>query len=167
MRQLRLALIPNERRSLKRTNSSTLTIVVSSLRLKLLHVTPKEEHRRCTSCNQLKKLLKSFDINFSGANGSVFRKHQCKNCRKTIATQRRKLSKQVSISAYIGKKCAICQNLLSKKGYRRAVIDHDHETGKLRGVLCNNCNTGMGKLGDSVEGLRRAIDYLSRGNSRV
>jgi hypothetical protein len=39
-------------------------------------------------------------------------------------------------------------------------VDHDHATGALRGILCNLCNSGIGALGDSVEGLREALRYL-------
>lgn len=41
-------------------------------------------------------------------------------------------------------------------------IDHDHETGKVRGHLCNNCNTGLGKLGDTIESLQEALNYLRK-----
>lgn len=41
-------------------------------------------------------------------------------------------------------------------------IDHDHQTGDVRGLLCISCNTALGKLGDTVEGLMRAIRYLSK-----
>lgn len=44
----------------------------------------------------------------------------------------------------------------------RLVIDHDHTTGQLRGLLCNGCNTALGKFQDSISGLERAIDYLRR-----
>lgn len=40
--------------------------------------------------------------------------------------------------------------------------DHDHETNELRGILCARCNTGLGKLGDNIEGLTRALNYLRR-----
>lgn len=40
------------------------------------------------------------------------------------------------------------------------VMDHDHESGNFRGWLCTPCNTGLGKLGDSIAGLQRAIEYL-------
>ena len=43
---------------------------------------------------------------------------------------------------------------------RRYHVDHCHETGRIRGVLCAGCNTGLGKLGDNREGLLRALDYL-------
>lgn len=42
------------------------------------------------------------------------------------------------------------------------VADHDHTTGKFRGWLCMQCNTGLGKLGDTIEGLCFAITYLRR-----
>jgi hypothetical protein len=42
----------------------------------------------------------------------------------------------------------------------RLNIDHCHDTGKVRGLLCTSCNTALGKLGDRVEDLRRAIRYL-------
>ena len=40
------------------------------------------------------------------------------------------------------------------------VLDHNHLTGNFRGWLCDNCNHGLGLLGDSLQGLLRAIDYL-------
>jgi len=40
------------------------------------------------------------------------------------------------------------------------VVDHDHLTGEFRGHICKNCNTGIGKLDDSVEGVMKALLYL-------
>jgi hypothetical protein len=57
-------------------------------------------------------------------------------------------------------RCAICRTPLSLLS--RIHIDHCHNSGKIRGLLCNNCNTGMGMLGDDVKILRRAIRYLQR-----
>lgn len=47
-------------------------------------------------------------------------------------------------------------------GPRRRHIDHDYETGFVRGVLCPSCNTGIGKLGDTIASLERALTYLRR-----
>jgi recombination endonuclease VII len=41
-----------------------------------------------------------------------------------------------------------------------AVVDHIHGTSLVRGYLCHGCNTGLGKLGDDMEGLQRAMRYL-------
>lgn len=41
-------------------------------------------------------------------------------------------------------------------------LDHCHETGVFRGWLCSSCNMGLGLLGDNIESLDRAIDYLKR-----
>jgi len=40
-------------------------------------------------------------------------------------------------------------------------VDHCHTTGKIRGLLCSGCNTGIGKLKDSPEILSKAIEYLN------
>ena len=41
-------------------------------------------------------------------------------------------------------------------------LDHDHDTGEFRGWLCMGCNMSIGQLGDNLEGLQRAIEYLKR-----
>lgn len=54
--------------------------------------------------------------------------------------------------------CAICGAPPSES--RRHHIDHDHETGVVRGLLCSNCNTAMGRFGDDPERLMEALRYL-------
>lgn len=55
--------------------------------------------------------------------------------------------------------CAIChQAPTEKKG--KLHIDHDHETGEFRALLCGNCNRGLGIFQDSAELLRAAALYL-------
>jgi len=52
--------------------------------------------------------------------------------------------------------CAIC----SKTCTRSLAVDHDHITGVVRGLLCNNCNRGLGHLQDDVTILENAVSYL-------
>lgn len=53
-----------------------------------------------------------------------------------------------------GGKCAICDKP------KRLLVDHDHKTGMVRGLLCHSCNVGIGLLGDSLESVKRAAVYL-------
>lgn len=55
-------------------------------------------------------------------------------------------------------RCAIC--LMVPKTQLSLDIDHDHATGKVRGLLCSVCNTGLGSMRDSIQALQRAIEYL-------
>ncbi len=58
-----------------------------------------------------------------------------------------------------GNKCAICGAAPSS---RKLHIDHCHTTGLLRGVLCHNCNIGLGNFRDSPDLLVAAVAYLKR-----
>lgn len=49
----------------------------------------------------------------------------------------------------------------SGKGLKAAHIDHDHKTGKVRGILCGFCNTSLGRLGDSAESIKGVLDYIN------
>lgn len=56
--------------------------------------------------------------------------------------------------------CELCAG--PPNGHGGLHLDHCHVTGKFRGWLCSTCNTGIGKLGDDVAGLLRAVEYLRR-----
>ena len=67
--------------------------------------------------------------------------------------------------------CKICGKTVhkapenSKDKQNQAVIDHDHKTGELRGLLCHQCNVGIGNFKDSIDRMLNAILYLSRSSS--
>lgn len=58
--------------------------------------------------------------------------------------------------------CEICADPLTLATLN---IDHSHDSGLFRGVLCRRCNTGLGFFKDSPELMRGAADYLSRSES--
>lgn len=56
-------------------------------------------------------------------------------------------------------RCAICK---CQQHYQRLAVDHDHKTGQVRGLLCVQCNRGLGRFFDSELRLRNAADYIAR-----
>lgn len=61
-------------------------------------------------------------------------------------------------------RCAIC-GVTREALTRNLAVDHDHITGKIRGLLCNICNRGIGYLRDDVLVLTKAIQYLTKGTA--
>lgn len=59
-----------------------------------------------------------------------------------------------------GGRCAICGSTNPSTRTKRLDIDHCHETGRIRGLLCGNCNRGIGYLKHSINVLQSAIKYL-------
>lgn len=57
-------------------------------------------------------------------------------------------------------RCAICGDEISLTDNKSPSLDHDHQAGGYRGVLCDNCNCGLGHFFDSIELLQKAIQYL-------
>jgi Recombination endonuclease VII len=58
-------------------------------------------------------------------------------------------------------RCAVCRSK-TPKGPGRWHIDHDHITGQVRGLLCNNCNRGIGYFSDDPEVIKAAARYVTR-----
>lgn len=61
--------------------------------------------------------------------------------------------------------CAICAGPPNGR-WKQFAVDHDHATGVIRGLLCSDCNRGIGYLGDSAENVVRSIAYLKQVDSR-
>jgi hypothetical protein len=76
-----------------------------------------------------------------------------RNYKITLADYEKLLTKQRG-------RCAICGTKTPGCGWTSFPVDHDHETGKVRGLLCQSCNKGLGNFKDDIQNLRRAIDYL-------
>lgn len=121
-------------------------------------------------CNKCREVKLHSDFNASSKTRTGLMDH-CKECvkewygesgarlrriRDLKAKYNTTIEKWNELLAKQGGKCACCQGAL----HARPALDHCHETLAIRGILCSECNTGIGKLGDNVEGLQRAETYL-------
>ncbi len=68
------------------------------------------------------------------------------------------------ILASQGGKCAICGGGTSKRHF---AVDHNHGNGRIRGLLCARCNTGLARFMDKITNLRRAVRYMKDDGARV
>ena len=109
--------------------------------------------RKCNKCSIEKEL-----VDFALKSGSLEgRNRVCKKC-KVEENQIRQFGITTTTAYQITKTCHMCNKDLSNA---KICIDHDHTTGRVRGILCSACNTGIGLLGDNIEGVERALRYLS------
>lgn len=76
-----------------------------------------------------------------------------------VASKKRDLKRGMLLTIT---ECQICSCDLTELNIRDVHLDHDHKTGKIRGLLCFQCNTGLGHFKDDVDRLQKAIDYLLR-----
>ena len=138
--------------------------------------------KTCTGCRQTKPLTEFFS---RGGKLSHLYKSQCKLCMQTKRQQwanenrdhlndwrrnnwvtknrrlrRRGATQQMYDVMYEAQRgcCALCNEPEEKFAW--LCIDHDHDTGKIRGLLCPNCNRGIGLLRDNADLLRKAATYI-------
>ena len=137
--------------------------------------------RVCKGCSVRKPITE-----FYAANGGRHRRRRCKECvdqqrRDRLSMMTREERHAKGRAAHLRAKydlspedfermwelaggcCEICKKNLSRETShttQKVHIDHDHTSGRVRGLLCFTCNTALGKFGDNVELLRAAIKYL-------
>lgn len=133
-------------------------------------VTEKE----CKHCKQILP-IESFNC-ATIKKGKIYYSSSCRKCRyeyiekpgraKSRFYRKRnlKLSYGITLDVYDqmeslqNKKCRICGYEINDGEV--LCVDHNHATGKIRGLLCNNCNTGLGMFKDNPDVLLSAINYL-------
>jgi len=103
-------------------------------------------HAYCRKCNNV-RTVKSL-----GYKDSVRKAQLKRNYKITPEDYQRMFDSQLGV-------CRICQQPESEKREYLS-IDHDHATGKVRGLLCHDCNLGLGKFKDDTKRLQMAIIYL-------
>jgi len=106
--------------------------------------------------------VKSIDEFYVKDRSTGRRDAKCKACR--IIHQREKtlgVTQDEYLSMFTKQqgRCGICDSRLYSKRYKAFAVDHDHKTGRIRGLLCTNCNTAIGLLRDDPIALQRAIEW--------
>lgn len=114
-------------------------------------------HKLCRGCGEVKP-HSAWHRNKSASDGLSTRCKECTVVQGRAGHLKRaygitEAERQEMISSQMG----ICTICLAAPAVH---VDHCHETGRVRGVLCFNCNSAIGKLGDDPDTLRRAIAYL-------
>ena len=121
--------------------------------------------KQCTKCH-IEKPINEFYKHKQQKDG---RQPRCKVCYykpKEQASRNLKSRYGISLEDYDrmledqGGCCKVCGTDDPGGGRGRFQVDHNHTTGKVRGLLCIGCNTGLGSFKDSVEVLSKAITYL-------
>jgi 5-methylcytosine-specific restriction endonuclease McrA len=120
------------------------------------------ESKECSKCKKVKPLT---DFTWNKENNGQYRRRrpECKKCEYSRRKEERNAYKKAGSPKRpeLGTPCDICG-----RTDRPLRFDHCHETGKHRGWLCNNCNVGMGHLGDNLESLLEAVKYLERNGAK-
>ena len=139
--------------------------------------------KECSRCHNVKPL----ELFFKNSSSPDGRRSVCSDCesesrRVDYLNNRRDytLQKTYGISlleceALLATQGGVCANLSCSKplsysaGHKtdRPYVDHDHDTGEIRGLLCQRCNTAIGMLDDSPELLQGAIHYLTGHRDRL
>jgi hypothetical protein len=124
--------------------------------------------KTCNACGQIKPLAE-FPKNKKGKFG---RGQKCLSCSAKVASEFRQNNyalvyarkykttpEKVEEVLAVGV-CEICNQ--TAPAHKRHAIDHCHTTGKIRGLLCDNCNKALGLFQDSPTLLNNAIQYLNK-----
>ena len=117
---------------------------------------------KCKTCEELKDETE-FGRQLCVKKGVKYpyRLLHCKKCTTLKVSYRKIGTSEAEVSEHTkkqGGKCAICSKECPTG--RRLAIDHNHETGIVRGLLCLKCNTALGAVNDNVGTLKKMISYL-------
>lgn len=120
----------------------------------------------CNICFVLKP-KDDFQINQKDAQGRITRRPSCQTCRtqhiekKEISNADKQIWEQLKPRKGSLFQCPICKKYSISEVNARLVLDHDHTTGKVRGYLCDSCNTGLGRFKNGTDLLNEAIEYVN------
>jgi len=122
------------------------------------------DHKVCDRCFKRLRTEVQFENNRLKKNNVMTKRPSCRLCRKlkdgkSIPTEVKQKWEETRPEDYTSFTCPICDKT-TIVGISKVVLDHDHCTGKVRGWLCESCNTGIGRFDDDPQIVQRAITWL-------
>lgn len=137
----------------------------------------------CVACGERKSIEEFHITGKPNSLGQRYRNSECKVCHYQRTKRSRGANPEIwgrygfkrSLQARYGitveqyeamrlaqnNRCAICGSIPSGRGPQGNLhVDHDHETGQVRGLLCGRCNTGLGQFRHDSRFLQKAAEYL-------
>ncbi|MFE0542335.1 endonuclease VII domain-containing protein [Streptomyces sp. NPDC058891] len=116
-----------------------------------------EGHKYCRTCGEIKP-HSEWHRNATASDGLSTRCKACRAVQGRVGRLKRHYGlTQAERDEIVASQRGLCVICLKAPAVH---VDHCHETGKVRGVLCFNCNSAIGKLGDDPDAVRRAAAYL-------
>jgi len=124
------------------------------------------ESKICDRCFRHLSTENDFENNRIKKGGKITKRPSCRNCRTIkngmpVSAADKREWNQKKPDKYSTFCCPIC-NKTSIAGITKVVLDHCHRTGRVRGWVCESCNTGIGRFDDEPALLKRAILWLER-----
>lgn len=125
--------------------------------------------KKCSKCGEQKELNQYYNHpRTKTGKGSQCIECQLKTSRDTYKADKhkdRRLRREYGITLAVYNDMLEAQSggcWICGKTNELLVVDHDHETGAVRGLLCKQCNFGVGQFNDDITLLLRAVKYLQR-----
>ena len=140
------------------------------------------ETRTCRVCGEEKNLLNDYYLSRKDPTLKSSYSYECKDCTIKRTIKYNKENSATVRSQFLKRKygmtfeefdamlsdqnnaCAICGTKEPSKNRgrdKRFHVDHDHQTGKVRGLLCKSCNIALGEVKENIHTLKSMIEYLA------
>ena len=140
------------------------------------------QERKCRVCGQSKNLLDHYYRSRKDKTLPSSYSYECKQCTVSRVKERDRTHPHIKREQHLKRRynitleeysqildsqggcCATCGTKEPGGRWKSFAVDHDHKTGKVRGMLCKSCNIALGEVYDNLTTLENMIKYLNEQN---